>query len=212
MLGGALKRREKLSARFADALGHLYLASAALKRWEDDARPAEDLPLVHWAARHCLFEIQEALDGILRNFPSPPLALLLRALIFPLGRRCRRPEDALGREIAALMLAPSPARDRLTAGVYVSGDPADPSGRIEHALARVLAAEPIELRRRRAGELHLPPQGFEDWLQDLLARGRLQAEEAEVLREAEAARRAAIAVDDFAPGPRQAAAGAGEAA
>lgn len=212
VLGGALKRREKLSARFADALGHLYLASALLKRWEDDGRPAEDLPLVHWGARHCLYEIQEALDGILRNFPSRVPAALLRLLLFPLGRRCRRPQDALGREIAALLLSPSPARDRLTAGLHVSEDPADPAGRIEHALGRVLAAEPIEARLRKAGEARGALQGFEAWLQDLQSRGLLEAEEAEVLREAETARRAAIMVDDFAPGPRRVAAGAGEAA
>ena len=36
ILGGELKRREMLSGRFADALGNLYLASSALKRFKDN--------------------------------------------------------------------------------------------------------------------------------------------------------------------------------
>src|SRR5262249_36139458 len=37
-LGGALKRKEMLSARFGDILAELYLLSAVLKRWEDEGR------------------------------------------------------------------------------------------------------------------------------------------------------------------------------
>ena len=39
---GTLKRRERLSARLGDILSQLYLASAALKRYADDGRPADD--------------------------------------------------------------------------------------------------------------------------------------------------------------------------
>ena len=38
-LGGSLKRRERLSARLGDVLSELYLASAVLKRFEDEGRP-----------------------------------------------------------------------------------------------------------------------------------------------------------------------------
>ncbi len=89
MLGGDLKRREKLSGRFADALTYMLICSAVLKRYEDTGRPQEDMPLVDWAARFCIFEVQRALDGILRNFPSPVLGQWLRPIVFPLGRRFR---------------------------------------------------------------------------------------------------------------------------
>ena len=69
LLGGALKRKEKLSGRFADALSFMYLDSAVLKRFEDTGRPAADLPLVEWAVKYCLYQVQDALDEILRNFP-----------------------------------------------------------------------------------------------------------------------------------------------
>ena len=54
VLGGSLKRRERLSARLGDILSQLYLASAALKRYEDDGRPTDELPLVHWALHDAL--------------------------------------------------------------------------------------------------------------------------------------------------------------
>src|SRR4029434_2489901 len=37
-LGGALKRKEKLSARLGDVLSYLFLCSATLKRFENEGR------------------------------------------------------------------------------------------------------------------------------------------------------------------------------
>ena len=56
------------------------IASAVLKRWEDQGRPPEDLPLVHWACRTMLYNLQERLHSFLRNFPNPLVGGLLRAL------------------------------------------------------------------------------------------------------------------------------------
>src|ERR1700749_3596194 len=47
-LGGALKRKEMLSARFGDILSELYLLSAALKRWQDEGRQAADFAALEW--------------------------------------------------------------------------------------------------------------------------------------------------------------------
>src|SRR6202012_1783635 len=41
-LGGALKRKEKLSARLGDVLSMLYLCSATLKRFEAEGRQPAD--------------------------------------------------------------------------------------------------------------------------------------------------------------------------
>lgn len=51
VLGGSLKRRERISARLGDVLSQLYLASAVLKRYDDEGRNEADLPLVHWGYR-----------------------------------------------------------------------------------------------------------------------------------------------------------------
>jgi len=117
VLGGTLKRREKLSARLGDVLSQLYLCSATLKKFEDDGRPQEDEPLLHWAVQDSLFRLQTAFDGVMQNFPNRFFALLLRGLIFPLGQCRRPPSDELGHRVAKLMLEPGPSRDRLTDGI-----------------------------------------------------------------------------------------------
>lgn len=203
VLGGALKRKEKLSGRFADALSYMYLCSASLKRFEETGRPHADLPLVEWSAKYCLYQVQTALDEILRNFPLRPVGLLLRGLILPLGRRLRYPNDALGREVAAVLLEPSEARDRLTLGVYSPRDPQDPVGRVEHAMEAVLAAAPAERKLREAKAVRPPRTSLEDWLADLVARDTLTSKEAETLIEAHRATREAIMVDDFAPAAKR---------
>ncbi len=81
VLGGNLKRSERISARLGDVLSQLYLCSATLKRFEDDGRPSGDWPLLDWAIQDALYRMQEALDGLLHNFPSRPAALLMRWLI-----------------------------------------------------------------------------------------------------------------------------------
>ena len=42
VLGGSLKRRERLSARLGDILSQMYLISATLKRYQDEGRQAAD--------------------------------------------------------------------------------------------------------------------------------------------------------------------------
>ena len=199
-LGGELKRREKLSGRFADILSHLYMASAVLKRFEDDGRPAADLPLVRWALEDSLAVIEERLDGILRNFPVRGIGPVLRPFVLPLGRRHKGASDRLGHEVARLLLSPSETRDRLTAGVFFELSEDDPLGLMELALEKVIAAEPIE---RKLGA-SISPVNVEIVLKKGLADGVINELEAETVREAMAITAEAIAVDDFPGRPRTA--------
>ncbi len=93
VLGGRLKFKEKLSARLGDVLSHLYIASAMLKRYEDEGRPEVERPLLAWAFHQSVWNIQMAIDGVIRNFPVRPVAWLLRFLVFPFGRREVPPSD-----------------------------------------------------------------------------------------------------------------------
>ena len=103
ILGGDLKRREMLSGRFADALGNLYLASAAIKIYRDNGEDADEAPLAEWACQYALHQAQQALDGVLRNFPVPYLGPLLRITVFPTGRYMHFPDDRLNRKVADLV-------------------------------------------------------------------------------------------------------------
>ena len=196
MLGGALKRKEKLSGRLADVLSHLYLASTVLKRYADQGRPTADLPLLQWACDDALHQMQEALDGLLRNLPNRGAAALLRLLVFPLGKPYAAPHDALGHKAASLLLEPSEARDRLTLGVYVPADLAEPMGRLEDALRKTIAAEAVEKKLRSGAS-----NGNDEMarISAAVKQGVISEDEAGVLLDAIAARKEVIKVDDFAP-------------
>ncbi|MDH5649309.1 MAG: acyl-CoA dehydrogenase [Gammaproteobacteria bacterium] len=200
VLGGALKRKEKISGRFADVLSHLYLASATLKRFHDDGAPESDAAFVKWVCYNSLYQCQQALDGVLRNFPNRPAAMLMRLVIFPLGRHFRPPSDRLGRRIARVLLEPSDARDRLTHGIFISSDTDDAIGRIEHALDKVIAAEEASKKLRKA-DISYRISALKD-LEALLTaavnENIITDDEADLIRIADKARKATIMVDDFA--------------
>ncbi len=81
VLGGSLKRRERISARLGDILSQLYLASAVLKRYDDEGRNEADLPLVHWGVQDALYQAEQAMDDLLQNFPNRVVAGLLNVVI-----------------------------------------------------------------------------------------------------------------------------------
>ncbi len=198
LLGGELKRRELLSARLGDILSQMYLISAALKRYRDAGRPADDLPLLHWSVRDAFYRIQEAFFAVLSNLPRRPVAVLLRLIIFPLGRLFRVPPDEIGHAVARTLSAPGRARDRLTRGVYIPRDENEALRVLETALAAVIAAEPIEGKIHSAvragtiaGRLH------EEQTEAALAAGIIDAAEEKTLKRAAELRRKVIMVDDF---------------
>ncbi len=204
-LGGALKRKEKLSARLGDILSLLYLCSATLHRYEAEGRQEADAPLMHWAIWDAMFKAQGAFEGVVSNFPSRLVGMLARRVVFPLGRPYVVPSDRLGHEVASLLIAPSPTRDRLTARMFVGHDEDDPVVLIERALAATMEAEPLLARIRAAvrnGTLDgtLAPEAAPGALaQRALQAGVIDADEAELLATHHALVARVIAVDDFAP-------------
>jgi acyl-CoA dehydrogenase len=194
VLGGSLKRRERLSARLGDILSQLYLASAALKRFEDDGRPAEDLPLLDWSVQDALTRVQEAFYGLCENLPGRVLPAALRFIVFPWGRPFRAASDSVGAAVCNLVLAPGAPRDRLTAGMYIGAD--GPVATLDAALVAAIEAEPIEQKLR--AQLKAMPAGVRhDDIGLALAQGLISEREVEIVERARALRRAAIMVDDF---------------
>ncbi|MDX8406261.1 MAG: acyl-CoA dehydrogenase [Mariprofundus sp.] len=196
-LGGALKRKESVSGRFADAMAWMYLCSAVLKRFEDEGRQRADEPLMHWACQHSLYQVQQALDAVIRNFPVRPVAWKMRVWAFPLGRRLSLPDDRLTGKVADLLLAPSATRDRLVAGLYQGGDDQGQIGRLHHAMALTIQSEPVEHRLKKQGKVYSPNQDYQAWLAQLVVAGSLTQSEADLLTETRSAVRSAVMVDDF---------------
>jgi len=199
-LGSRLKRREKITGRLADALAWLYLASAAVKRFHDDGEPDRECAFAEWAVEHALCEIDQALAGVLRNLPSQPVRWLLAPLVFPLARRERGPDDALGSAVAAALLEDDLARDHLTAGIFVPPVEEAGLGRLEAALREAKPALKVEAKLRRAvsqGKLDRAPG--DELARAALAEGIISAEEYRQLEAAAVARDEAIRVDAFDP-------------
>ncbi len=197
-MGGALKRKEKISGRLGDVLSMLYLISATLKHYEDQGRIKEDLPLIRWAVRDAAYQAQEAIDAILSNFPIKSVATLLRWTIFPLGMSFRPPLDSRNHECAKIVLEPGAARDRLTDGIYVPKNESDPAGNLEAAFLATIACEPIDEKLRKAvkkGKMVTQP-GVD--LGVLALQNKIiSADELALWQRKETLRKGVIKVDDF---------------
>jgi acyl-CoA dehydrogenase len=193
-LGGGLKRREMVSARFGDILSELYLASAALKRWNDEGRQQDDLPLLEYCMAASFATISMRFDEIISNFPVRPVAWLLRLMIQPLGLRVRGPSDRVTEACAAIITNPSAARDRLLPGLYMSkatGSKNDGAIVIlMRAFDKTIEVQPIRDRMRTA---HVRD------IEQAVKQRTITPEEGGRLRAAAEAVAAAVAVDDFAP-------------
>jgi len=197
-MGGALKRKEKISARLGDVLSMMYLISATLKRYEDQGRMRDDLPLVHWSVRDALWEAQQAIDAIYANFPLPAMRPLLRWVVFPIGTPFRPAKDRHNHRCAKLVLEPGAPRERLTAGMHVSKSEADVTGALEAAFTATIACEPIEAKLRKAvKEGALQTRSGVDTASLARDRGVLGAEEFALWQRKETLRKHVIKVDDF---------------
>ena len=198
-LGGALKKRELLSARLGDVLSSIYLASCVLKHFENQGRRATDLPLVEWSVRTLMYQAQEALHSFLRNLPNRWVATFLRVFIFPRGRTYSAPSDDLGKKVVELMTTPGEARERLSEQAYTTLEPGSALGQLEEALTLSIELAPLERRLRQAYKEGLIRSEY-------LGEQIDEAKRAEVINNREAAELhayhdkvfALLAVDDFA--------------
>lgn len=199
ILGGDLKRKERLSARLGDVLSSLYLASTVLKYYQDHKQPAEDLPYVHWIIQTQLYNIQLAFDEFFANFPNKWLGYILRFIIFPLGKNFRPPQDRLGHLIAQSMMVQSELRERITRDCYLGKSSDDPSGRMEYAFALSIAAEPLEAKLNAAIKTGTISRHatLRDQIDNAVSKNILSADEAKLLMEYETVRQDAMQVDEF---------------
>jgi acyl-CoA dehydrogenase len=198
LLGGGLKVRQKITGRMADALAELYLLSCILKRYEDDGCPRADLKLVNYCAENCLSRFDHALAGTLDNFPLPTVGVLMHPLIFPYGFARRPAPDKDGKAIVRRALQPGEFRDRLTRDVFITDDPNDRVGLLEHTLLKVIAAEEADKKLERAirkGDVHRYYNN--DWIAEAELKGVISADEARALAEVRDLTASVIAVDHF---------------
>jgi acyl-CoA dehydrogenase len=186
LLGGKLKRKERLSARLGDVMSQLYLAIAVLKYYASKKQAisasdqSEKIERAHakWALDNSLFEGQKALVDFYDNFPIKWIGKLLKFMTFGFSLPCKFPGDALEHTLAKNMLSSSDFRDSITHLCFVGKQKDDPLFQLDNALHKLIAAEPCMLKQKAGKE-------------------ELTEHEKVLLREAYSARDAVIHVDDF---------------
>ncbi len=196
-LGGDLKRRERISARLGDILSYLYLASATLKRFNDEGRKAEDVVLMQWAMEDTLYRCELAMSELIENFPNKVVAMLFKATVMPFGKATRKPSDKLDHKVARLLQTPCEARDRLGEGQYITRDKENLLGELEETLENILASEKIVDKINEATGKRHAIINLDKLAETALAQGIINQEEAKLLTITEAQRLSVINVDDF---------------
>jgi acyl-CoA dehydrogenase len=199
-LGGYLKKKETISARLGDVLSAMYLASMVLKHHDNRGRPAEELPAVEWACRELLYQAQEQLHSVLRNFPNRPIAALARLLIFPRGLTYFAPADRLGRRVADLVLNNTETRSSLSRFLYSTDEPGNALAALQSVLEIAPMAESLEKKLRVEGQKtgRVRALDLAGQIEQSRALGILSEHEALFLADYDRKVMAIINVDDFA--------------
>jgi len=205
LMGGTLKRRERISARLGDVLSQMYLICAVLKRYEDDGRPVDDTPYALWSIQDALVKAQQAVEGVLDNFPNRPIAWLVRAMAFPFGLPYRQPSDTLATQVAQSMQCAGDSRSRLLADSFVPHHFGDPICCGERALALLPQIDAIETRLKpsiQSGSVEPIPQSqaaMRTWIADAVRVGLINVVEKRAMSNFVRFSDALIQVDDFPP-------------
>lgn len=196
-LGANLKRKERISARLGDILSYLYLAAACLKRFDEQGRKKEDLPLLTWAVEDCLYKIQQAIDELSNNFPNKLIAYTIRLIVLPLGLHTKKPNDNTDHDIAQLLQTPSDARSRLGNGQYLTRNSTNVYGLLEQTLEDILLCEPLHEKICKGLGQQFPFYYLDKLAQQGLNAKLITKEEAQLLIDTEEKRQKIINVDDF---------------
>jgi acyl-CoA dehydrogenase len=198
LLGGKLKRMEKLSARFGDVLSNLYMASAVLKKYINDGSNLDDSPIVEWCLKKLFSDCQSAINGIIVNFPIKFIRPLLRVIFLPYGYIRHKPSDKLGSELAKIITMPSATRDRVTSNVFHEDIANSPIGRVEAAFKKVYGAYDIEHKINKAvKDKQLKSLTLALQIEEAKNLGIISGDEYLKIKDAEISRQYVIAVDDF---------------
>ncbi len=159
ILGGELKRKERISARLGDVMSYLYMASSTLRYYEANGKIQDDEVFVTWVLDYALFYVQNALIDVLDNFPMKGIAKILKFILFPYGLAYKKPSDTLENKISKGLLRNCKTREMFKDNCFVPNDSGDILGRVELAFKHTLLVAPIKNKIIKAMKAHIIPKG-----------------------------------------------------
>lgn len=199
--GGGLKMKEKLAGRYADILSWMFLATAVLKRYETEDKREEDSAFFEWTMQYAFYRIQTAFDEIYSEIRIPGLSWIFRgpvAIWSRINRIGKKPSDKLGHEIAQAMQTRGEQRDRITRDIFLPTEREEALGRYEYAFGLIEESFPIYKKLYKAAKAkEIPKTDVLNQLAPALEKGMITPDEAEKVKQTEAARNDAIQVDEF---------------
>lgn len=200
VMGSSLKRKESLSARFADILSHLYFGTAVIKYAHTLNFPKEGQVVIYWILDDLLYQIQQSFAAILDNYPNKILAKGLTLLLFPLGKRFKPPQITDGLAIARLMTQPGAFRNLVIQDAYLTDAANNPVGKLQTLFNEVNIMSLIEQYFSQAvRQGKITGDNYYDQLTQAVEKNILSTEEADELAKIYRGIKDIIAVDDFAP-------------
>ncbi|MFC4259953.1 acyl-CoA dehydrogenase [Marinobacter lacisalsi] len=201
-LGSQLKMRELISARLGDMLSNLYMASMVLKHWHETQPVEGEADVLEYSMSLLLYRTETALDELLQNLPNRAVAVALRGVTMPLGRRWHLPTDDLVRRVARAVSTDSPVRNKLLQPIWHTegDDKENPVARYNALLKDNERADPIYRKvAKAAAKGELPAQALhpEEQFEAAYEAKILSEDEITFMREYEKNVLEMLTVDDF---------------
>ena len=135
---------------------------------------------------------------MIQNFPNRPAALKLKAMVFPLGARFKRPADSLDIQVAKLFSTDSEIRRRFIGGLFLADSDTNIIGKLNVLLqqADIMDILNNELQEAvRSGRL--PDRPGPERINAAAQAGIISRDEADKLLDFEAKVLDIVQVDDF---------------
>lgn len=200
-LGSQLKKKEKLSGRFADILSHQYMATALLWDWKAKGKNTHTWPVVQWGLKYCFQKIQKALEELLLNLNKPFLFIPLNRFLYLLLRinpLSAPPTDTFSKKAAEALLKNNSFREELMSNSLIPENPKHPLSILEQTCQLIEAATPARKKINLALlKNHLPQKPVSLLMDQALEKNIITQEEYISLKTAEQARKKALQVDTF---------------
>lgn len=201
LLGGGLKKKEKLSGRYADIISWLYISACVLRKYEEDGFPKKDKIFVDWIMEYGLEKIQRSFEGIYRNIPVPVIGGFFKYPMYWWSRinpLSSGPSDKLGHKVAEAMQFDEETRKKLAEGIFIPKDQNDQLAIFERAYKLSIESQSIYKKIREATKKGLIPKERTKHLeQEALDAGAITQDEYNHLKELEKWREKSVAVDSF---------------
>lgn len=197
LFGGGLKKREMLSARFADILSNMYLLSATLRAYKAHGEPKDEEVYIRYLGDDLMHKIQNSYDDIFKNiFTNKFLNILMLPirLYSKLNYMSSGVKDTDAMKITQSVVKLSPMKTKLDDGIFHS----DRLNVIDSAFEAHLKSSFIAKEIKKAiRSKKLPKKPIHLLLDDALNQNIINQNEYNTLKDAITLKDEVVQVDGF---------------